>query len=343
MNRTVRDDTPESHGPVQVAVIGVGHHGRHHARNFAAMDGVELVGVADADADAAGRVAAEHGCEASADPAAYVDRVDAVSVVVPTVHHFAVTREYLRSGIACLVEKPMAFSTDQAAEMVRLAAVNRTRLQVGHIERFNPVWQAATADLPRPTHIDVHRASRYPFRSLDVSVVFDVMIHDIDLVLSLIDSPVADVEATGMSLLSPAPDRVEARLRFADGRSATLRADRVHTGQVRRMDLWHEAGSDSIDFMRRRWTRCRLTDRPSFRRLAAVAPQDRPSEQERLFADETRQADTAAEPMRAELESFVAAVRNRTRPAVSGDDGLRAVEIASRIESRLATAMRRAA
>ena len=169
--------------PVRVGVVGAGFSGRYHAQQYSSLPGATLVGIADHDATSAARLAAEFGGESFADHRSLVGLVDAVSVATPTVSHFAVAEAFLKRGISVLVEKPMAATIDEARSLVRLAGQTDAVLQVGHVERFNPTWQAFEESPFRPTFIQTRRSSPYPFRSLDVSVVFDVMIHDIDLAL----------------------------------------------------------------------------------------------------------------------------------------------------------------
>lgn len=323
----------------RVGVIGVGHHGRHHARNLAAMPDVELVGVVDANEANAKAIAQTYATAAYSSPNDLLDKVDAVCVVVPTVAHFAVAQPFLRRGIATFVEKPLAFRVDEAKEMVRLADRHRAVLQVGHIERYNPAWRAVENDSFRPTHVQTHRLSKFPFRGLDVSVVFDVMIHDLELVLSLVESPVEAVDVAGTTILGQTADRVEARLRFTNGTHADLVASRVHHEPVRLMRLWNSTGHLEVDFMRR--TSVAMQSQPSIRAASSrhFSPTLTPDEREvmlrELFTVETVQHDAKVEPILLELEDFIHCQRHGETPKVTGRHGCAAVELAQRIDMQL--------
>ncbi|MFO0949496.1 MAG: Gfo/Idh/MocA family oxidoreductase [Planctomycetota bacterium] len=323
----------------KVGVIGVGHHGRHHARNLAAMTDVELVGVVDASESNAKAIADLYHTKAYADPGDLLDKVDAVCVVVPTVAHHPVAIPFLRRGIATFVEKPLAFRVDEAKEMVRLADRHQAVLQVGHIERYNPAWVAAERYAPRPTYMQALRLSKFPFRGLDVSVVFDVMIHDLELVLSLAECQVESVDVTGMSMLSQTADRVETHLRFSNGARADLVASRVHHEPVRQMRLWSSAGHLEIDFMRR--TSTTMQAHSSVRAASSrhfspsLTVEEREAMLRDMFAVETVQHDAKVEPIRLELEDFVHCQRHGESPKVAGRHGCAAVELAHRIEMLL--------
>ena len=208
--------------PLRVGVVGVGHLGQHHARILAAMPGVELVAVADSRAEQAQAVAAQCGTTSLGDYRAMVDLVDAVTIAVPTVLHREVAGPFLSRGIATLVEKPMAASAAESERLVEDARAGGAVLQVGHIERFNPALCALEQMPIRPKFINAERLSTYTFRSTDIGVVLDLMIHDLDLMLSLIDSPVRSVAAVGVSLFGDHEDVANARIEFEDGSVANL-------------------------------------------------------------------------------------------------------------------------
>jgi predicted dehydrogenase len=322
---------------IKVGVVGVGHHGRHHARNFAALDGVQLVGVVDPNKITAERVAESCDTQAYCHPSDLLDQVDAVSIAAPTHLHFTLAKPFLERGIATLVEKPLSFSTEQGREMVRLARTHRAPLMVGHIERFNPAWSAAKSLDSPPESIEATRFSRYPFRSLDVSVVFDVMIHDIDLAMSVGGWPVRSLRAAGGAVLSPSPDWADVQLETESGAIIHLRASRVHHATQRQMSMRTKSTLVEIDFQRRSSNCHRLN--PSSAGFDAASSPLSPEQKEyllsNLFSTSTLNHAADVESLRIELEEFMAAARERRDPLVTGEDGLRAVILATQIETCL--------
>lgn len=236
---------------LRAAVVGTGALGRHHARILSELPGVELTAVADTNAAAGAEVAARCRTRCVADYHELVDQVDAVVVAVPTRWHHTVAGEFLRNGVHALVEKPIALSLEQAEELVELARAHDAILQVGHIERFNPALVAAAPHLGRPRYIRSERYSPYAFRSTDIGVVLDVMIHDIDLVLSLVQEAPQRVEAFGVSILGEHEDCVQARLTFPGGCIADLSANRVSPAVRRDMQVWSADGCAHLDFAAR--------------------------------------------------------------------------------------------
>lgn len=323
----------------RVGVVGAGFFGQHHARHFAALDDVELVGIVDRDRQAAETLAAKVGCPAIADPNDLLDRVDAVSIVVPTVYHSAVACPFLERGIATFVEKPLALNVDEARAMVVTARRFGALLQVGHVERFNPAWSAVEKAGIHPTLVEARRFSRFPFRSLDVDVVFDVMIHDLDLILALVDAPVTRVEAIGERVLSPSIDRADARLIFANGTRASVAASRVHHETERCMRIWAEGDNFELDFFQRVSSRQRLVE-PFRTGLARLPAQPSMEEKEllwqRMFMVDGTQHDRTVEPLRAELAHFVACAQSGDTPKVTGEQGYAAVCLAYRITEAIA-------
>ena len=235
---------------LRVGVVGVGHLGQHHARILSAMPGVELVAVADARADQAQAVAARCGTTFLSDFRAMLDLVDAVTIAVPTVLHREVASPFLLRGIATLVEKPMAATAAESEQIVEDARAGGAVLQVGHIERFNPALRALEQLPIRPKYVSAERLSTYTFRSTDIGVVLDLMIHDLDLLLSLITAPVRSVAAVGVSLFGDHEDVANARIEFEDGSVANLTASRASYTPTRKMRIWGAEGYASLDFAR---------------------------------------------------------------------------------------------
>ena len=238
---------------LRVAVIGVGALGRHHARILGELDGVELAAVADSNAERGQEIAAKHHSRWVADYRELLNKklVDAVSVVVPTLAHRTVAGAFLERGIPVLVEKPLAGNVVHARELVDLASQNQALLQVGHIERFNPAFQAAEKVIVAPKYLRCERTGTYTFRSTDIGVVLDLMIHDIDLVLSLVKSPLCGCEAFGIGVMGKNEDAVQARLYFENGCIADLTASRINPTASRSMTAWSASGCVTVDLHQR--------------------------------------------------------------------------------------------
>ena len=327
---------------LRVGVIGVGHLGRHHARVLAGIEGVTLAGVADARPEQARAVAEACGTAAFDDYRELLGRVDAVSVAVPTALHREVAGESLRRGLPTMVEKPLATSLAEAEELVALADRHAALLQVGHIERFNPALSALDGIRIRPKYVAAERLGTYTFRSTDIGVVLDLMIHDIDLLLSMVPSEVRSVEAVGVSLFGTHEDVANARLVFADGCVANLTASRASFQAVRKMRLYGAEGYATLDFASKQGTILRPSDRLRRGELAADLEGldiSQPSAvRERLFGKILRVDHVQAEgrePLALELEDFVRSIRNGTRPRVSGEDALKAVRVADLILGKI--------
>ena len=329
---------------LRVGVVGVGHLGRHHARILAAMPDVDLVGVVDARLGQAQAVA--RACSPSTQ--AYdnhrdlMGQVDAVSVAVPTRYHRAVAGDFLDIGIPCMVEKPLATTLLEAEDLVALADTRSVPLQVGHIERFNPALSALDGLAFRPKYIAAERLGTYTFRSTDIGVVLDLMIHDIDLVLSLVSAPVRSVAAVGVGVFGGFEDVANARIEFEDGCVASLTASRASFQAVRKMRLFAPEGYVTLDFASKQGTLVRPSE--MLRRgeidLDGVDLAQPAAVKERLFGKILRVDQVqgeSREPLALELEDFVAAVRTGSRPRVTGHDGLRAIRLADQILRSLET------
>lgn len=296
--------------------------GRHHARLYAALPGVRLVAVCDLDADRAAAVAREHGARAVADPAELATAVDLASVAVPTLAHAEVAGALLDAGCDVLVEKPITTTLAEADGLVERARRGGRVLQVGHVERFNPALDALRDLGVAPRFVEVHRLGSFSPRSLDIDVVQDLMIHDLDIVLSLDASEVVQVDAVGVPVLTPRVDIANARLRLASGLIANLTASRVSVDRVRKFRIFAPRTYVSMDLAERSAQVYRVRDDERAGPQIDVQSFSAPDE----------------EPLRRQLEAFVAAVRERSRPVVSGEDGRRALRFALRIaEAMLAT------
>jgi predicted dehydrogenase len=322
--------------PIRVAVVGVGHMGRYHVAKYAAMDGARLVAVVDADEKRAAEAAAEFGCDALGDPAALLGRVDAVSVAVPTVAHGEVACPLLAAGVPALIEKPLAQTVEEGRRLLAAAAAGGTFIQVGHTERFNPVVTAIDRYGIAPRYVECHRVSPFTFRSADVGVVLDVMIHDIDIVLHLVGSPVTDVRAVGVSVIGPSEDLANVRLQFANGCVANLTASRMAFRTDRRVRLFSRQAYLSLDYQKRYGIIVRKSPELDLLKLAAehkdlrtLADVKKVSFGDLVKVEEIQIDEVDA--LERELAAFLHSVRSGTPPVVSGEEGLAAVELATRI------------
>jgi predicted dehydrogenase len=305
--------------PVRAAVVGVGHLGRHHARVLAGLPDVTLVGVVDADAARAAETAQATGAPVVPHVADLIGQVDAVSVAVPTEAHAAVAIPLLDAGIHVLVEKPMTRSIAEADGLLVAAARSGAVLAVGHIEHFNPAVQAARPHIQDPRFIEVHRLGTFPERSLDIDVVFDLMIHDIGLVLEVVGSDVVGIEAVGVPVLTPRVDIANARLKFANGCIANLTASRISRDQVRKIRFFQRNTYLSVDYKAQEVEVWRLVPQ------AGAMPR----------IDGGKLDVQRDEPLKRELADFIGAVRERRAPGVTGAQGRAALVLANEIVSRM--------
>jgi predicted dehydrogenase len=299
---------------VRVAVVGAGDFGRNHARVYRELENAELAGIVDADPARAAQVAKEFSTEVIQDIDSLAGRVDAVSVAVPTIEHSRVGCRLLELGMDVLVEKPMAASLAEADALVSAARLAGRILQVGHLERFNPGIVAVMPVLNRPLYFEVHRLGVFTPRSLDIDVVYDVMIHDLDILLAMIDAPVMDIKAIGIPVLTDKVDIAHVRLDFATGAVANVTASRVSTERVRKMRFFQQHEYISVDFTRQDALRVRV-----------VEPGPQPKFDFATLPSEKQ------EPLRAELRSFLDSVRTRSAPLVDGAAGRGALELADKV------------
>lgn len=305
--------------PVRVAVVGVGHLGRHHARVLSELPEATLVGVVDADAARAQAIASSSGCEVFPDVTALIGKVDAVSIASPTEVHASLALPLLAAGIDVLVEKPMTRSLDEADALLAAARASGALLAVGHIEQFNPAVEAARPHVHDPRFIEVHRLGTFPERSLDIDVVFDLMIHDLGVVLEWVKSPVVQVEAVGVPVLTPRVDIANARLRFANGCIANLTASRISREPTRKIRFFQPSTYVSIDYKAQEVEVWGLV--PQAEGLPRIGGGK---------LDVLRE-----EPLRRELADFVAAVRDRRPPGVPGERGREALALATQIVAHM--------
>jgi predicted dehydrogenase len=310
--------------------------GRYHAQKYAAMDGVRLVAVVDTDAARAEAVAKEVGCEALNNPATLIGKIDAASVAVPTVAHADVACPLLAAGIPVLVEKPLSQTVADGERMIAAAAAGGTFLQVGHTERFNPAFTAVQRLHIEPRYIECHRVSPFTFRSADVGVVLDMMIHDIDIVLHLVGSEPVDVKAVGVSVIGRHEDLANVRVQFANGCVATLTASRMAFHTDRRLRLFSRQAYVSLDYQKRYGIIVKKSPKLDLLKMATenrdlrtLADVSKVSFGDLVNVEEIRIDDHDA--LEQELASFVRCASEGGTPAVTGADGLAAVKLATKI------------
>lgn len=311
--------------PLRVGVVGVGYLGKFHARIYNRMSDVELVGVADTDQSTAETIAEECGCEAYTDPAALVGKVDAVSIVVPTIYHLEVARPYLEQGVHMLMEKPIAPDIKSGAELVALAKKAGVTFQVGHLERYNAGVQAIIERAKDPRFIEVHRLGTFVQRATDVDVVTDLMIHDIDIVMAMVDSPIRDIAASGTSVLTDHVDIANARIEFENGAVANVTASRVSNKKFRRIRVFsklHYYGMNYED-----------------QQLEIISAKRSVNEGETPdIVSETLSIETQL-PLDAELADFIAAIKEKRKPKVDGETGLEAMRVALAVKDKIAACL----
>jgi predicted dehydrogenase len=299
-----------------LAVIGVGHLGKEHARILSQLPQADLVGVADVNPEQARAVAARCQTRAFSDHRPLVGGVDAAVIAVPTCHHYDVAGEFLRHGVSLLVEKPLAAAPAQAQELVELARKHRAVLQVGHVERYNPAFEALQRLSLRPRFVTCQRLGPYTGRSTDIGAVLDLMIHDLDLLLAWL-GPVAGVQSVGVAVVGGREDVANAHLVFANGCTANLTASRVTPAPLRQMRVWCGEGQAVLDFAQRQLT------------LLRAAGPGQPCGERAPQVVETPQY--VEDQLTRELREFVECVRTGARPRVTGDEGRDAVALAARI------------
>jgi len=303
----------------RVGVVGVGYLGQIHAKIYHEMDDVELVMLADTKLDSVSELGKQYGCKVTTNYLEMLDQVDAVSIVVPTSLHFDVAQPFLEAGIATLLEKPIAATVDEARKLVDLAAQNEAPFLIGHLERYNPALRAVANQVAEPKYIEVHRLGTFVERATDVDVITDLMIHDLDLVLSLVDEEVDDVQAIGASVITDHVDLANVRLSFPSGAVANITASRVSNKRFRRFRVFGPEGYYGINLM----------DQELDVVTKGVTPEDSQFpglEVEHISFD-------SEQPLQVELAHFVEVARGQSMPMVTGLQGLRALQLAEQIQS----------
>jgi len=303
-----------SKGRIKVGVIGVGYLGEHHARIYSSMATVELVGVVDIDKERADRVAAKYGTTPYYDHRSLFGRIDAASIAVPTVLHYPISLEFIREGIDLLIEKPITATISEADNLCKESAKKGVLIQVGHVERFNPAFTIMEGHVKNPRFIETHRLGPYVGRGIDVDVILDLMIHDIDIILSIVKSDPVDIRAVGVPVLTNHIDIASARLEFASGCIANITASRVSRERMRKIRIFQPDTYLSLDYAEQSLS--------IYRRLIEDGSP-------RITGEEIRPE--KEEPLRRELISFISAVQDRKEPAVTCSDGREALRVALKI------------
>jgi predicted dehydrogenase len=302
---------------IKVGVIGVGYLGKFHAQKYADLDSVELVGVADIDADCGKKVAEDCSCLFFPDYKELLPLVDAVSIVVPTISHFKVASNCIDFDTDILLEKPMTATLEEADKIIEMAGRKKLLLQVGHLERFNPAVQAIEPFLTEPVFIESNRIATFKNRGVDVDVVLDLMIHDIDIILSIIKSPIKEIHTVGAPVVTPITDIANARLIFENGATANVTVSRISMSDKRNMRIFQPGAYINIDFGNKNVMIVKLSD------VLMESGMPKPDVQIKAFSD--------TDALRSEIASFIEHVQDRTKPVVSGEEGRGALAIALQV------------
>ncbi|MFH0989323.1 MAG: Gfo/Idh/MocA family oxidoreductase [bacterium] len=316
---------------IKVGVIGTGHLGNFHAKNYAQIEQAELVGVFDVDPERSAKVAREYSVRSFSSLPDMLSAVQAVSIATVTKSHFDVANEVIERGVHALIEKPITETIEQAKELVDLAERRGVKLQVGHIERFNPAILALEQFNLNPLFIESHRLAQFNPRGSDVAVVLDLMIHDIDLILSLVKSKVIRIAANGVAVVSESADIANARLEFENGCVANVTASRISQNKMRKMRLFQHNAYISIDFSQGLSEVFRLVDEtdPSITPTMMLGKIDQGTKKRIIAYEQPEVREVNA--LKYELELFLKSIRENTEPPVTGRDGLHALEVAQQI------------
>lgn len=306
---------------IRAGVIGVGYLGRFHAQKYAALEGVELIGVADTSSEQGKRVAEECSCRFFSDYRELLKEVDAVSIAVPTSLHHKVGKDCLEAGVDILMEKPVTVTLDEADELISIAETKSLVFQVGHLERFNPAVQAMEPFLTQPLFIESNRISVFKSRGVDVDVVLDLMIHDIDIILNVVKSPIKQIHTVGAPVATATTDIANARLIFENGATANVTVSRISRTNIRKMRIFQPGSYINVDFANRKVMTIRLKDE--------LMESGMPKQDVEVTAFKEGDA------LKSEIIHFLDNVRNRTRPSVSGHEGRRALAVAHEVINQI--------
>ena len=306
---------------IKIGVVGIGHLGNYHLQKYQKLDNCELIGVSDAIYERAKRAAETYGCQAFTDYRNLLDKVDAVSIAVPTGEHFQVAGDFLAAGIDVLIEKPICATVKEADELIELAGKNKLILQVGFVERFNPAVMALDKVITRPLFIEVHRLHPFFERGTDVDVVLDLMIHDLDIILKFVNSKIKSLEAVGVPVLSDKVDISNVRLSFACGCIANVTASRISAKTMQKIRFFSPEGYHAVDYQKRE--------------IISLNKQANAEGKQQMVQNNIEVG--SHDPLEEEIRSFVEAVVNRTAPLVSGEDARKSLALAVEIIRKMKT------
>ncbi len=307
--------------PIRVGVVGIGHLGGYHLQKYAKIDGCKITAVSDTEAERAKKAAEVYGCAAFTDHRELLDKVDAVSIAVPTGYHHAVARDFLAAGIDVLIEKPLCSTVQEADDLLALAGKNKLIFQVGFVERFNPAVMALEKVITRPVFIEVHRLHPFFERGTDVDVILDLMIHDLDLILKFVQSPLTNVEAVGVPVLSDKIDISNVRLTFASGCIANVTASRISVKTMQKLRFFGPEGYHAVDTRKRE--------------ILSLSKIVGPDGKQQIIQNNIDIGDH--DPLEEEVRSFIGCVAKRSTPVVSGEEGRKSLALAEEILKKMKT------
>jgi predicted dehydrogenase len=308
-------------GEIRVGVVGVGYLGQFHAEKYANMEGVELVGVADIDSHRAKEVAKRCRTQPFFHHSQLFEKVQAVSIAVPTLLHYPITKDFFLKGTDVLLEKPITSTLEEADDLIEIAESKSLIFQVGHLERFNGALSALKGIVQSPVYIESHRLSPFPERGIDVNVVLDLMIHDIDILLSLVNSKVSKIDSVGIPVLTSHSDVANARIEFENGCRANLTASRVSKEKIRKTRIFQPTGTLSIDYLSQKASFTKRVQHQTKSKTAEIVTEEIPVKK--------------VDSLQAEIHSFLQSVRDRKAAQISGRDGKRALEVARQIIQKI--------
>ncbi|MFM8450496.1 MAG: Gfo/Idh/MocA family protein [Haliscomenobacter sp.] len=317
---------------LRIGVLGAGHLGKIHLRCILlAEEAYELVGFYDPNPESAWEASRQYQVPAFSDMDALIEAVDVIDIVTPTTTHYALAEKAILAGRHVFIEKPLTHTVEEAERLIRLSQAHRVQVQVGHVERFNPALLAMEGVVLQPMFIEAHRLAAFNPRGTDVSVVLDLMIHDLDIVLSMVQSRVVQVDASGVAVVSDTPDIANARIEFANGCVANLTASRISLKQMRKVRLFQQDAYISLDFLEKKAQVVRLIDKPDPALEADVAGLELSTPRgEKLLVLDAPEIEPG-NAIQLELEMFAESIRNQTRPRVDIEDGYQALKLAYQI------------
>jgi len=314
---------------LRIGILGAGHLGKIHLRLVAASPVYELVGFYDPNAADVDKLVNEKGYMAFASAEALIDAVDVVSIITPTLSHFEMAEKAIRSKKHVFIEKPIAQNDEEAQKLVRLASENGVLGQVGHVERFNPAFQAIQPSLDTPLFIETHRLAEFNPRGTDVSVVLDLMIHDIDIILSLVNSPIKHIDASGVAVISETPDISNARISFENGCVANFTASRISLKKMRKTRFFQKNAYIAVDYLAKKVEVVKIKDAPNETEDLSILLTNAEGKKKQIYFENPQISETNA--IQEELEHFAHCIKTKQTPKVSLKDGAYALEVAHRV------------